>query len=225
METAIKAQQGARSTDRVLEALSTLAAFLDRTINEVKSLDSEFQTRLLQAVHDTEASLQAQAAQHLEIALTETKAKLEEQFKAKLADAEAVWETERQRLNKEVDRTTSAAAQWEAERQRLNAEVSKLTETLASTQAEAQKAIEAAKAAAAHAAETAAVAAASSSSKSSVANQAVLLKEIERAEAMIKEISALIEDPATDLSTVIRKNVERSELEAYLKGIRYAVKA
>ena len=39
---------------------------------------------------------------------------------------------------------------------------------------------------------------------------------------MILEIGKRIEDPSTDLSTVIRKNVERAELNAYLKGIQYS---
>ena len=43
METASKTQREARGTDRVFEALSTLAALLDRTIHEVKDLDSDFQ--------------------------------------------------------------------------------------------------------------------------------------------------------------------------------------
>ena len=50
-----------------------------------------------------------------------------------------------------------------------------------------------------------------------------LTKEIERVEGLIKEISDLIENPSTELSTVIRKNVERAELESYLKGIRFAL--
>ena len=89
MDTATKTPQGARATDRVLEALSTLAALLDRSINEVKTLDSDFQNRVLQAVHETEASLQSQAAQHLDEALTETRRALEEQFKNKIADLSA----------------------------------------------------------------------------------------------------------------------------------------
>jgi hypothetical protein len=47
-------------------------------------------------------------------------------------------------------------------------------------------------------------------------------REIEQTERRIEEISILIEDPETELSTVIRKNVERAELESYLKGIRFA---
>jgi hypothetical protein len=39
---------------------------------------------------------------------------------------------------------------------------------------------------------------------------------------MILELGKRIDDPTTDLSTVIRKNVERAELNAYLKGIQYS---
>ena len=42
METASKTQQEARATDRVLEALSTLAGLPERTIHEVKGIDSDF---------------------------------------------------------------------------------------------------------------------------------------------------------------------------------------
>src|SRR5437762_9190080 len=99
MDTATtKTPQGARATDRVLEALSTLAALLDRSINEVKTLDSDFQNRILQAVHETEASLQSQAAQHLDEALSETRRTLEEQFKSRVAELSAEWASERERL-------------------------------------------------------------------------------------------------------------------------------
>src|ERR1041384_6800291 len=141
METATKTPQAGRATDRVLEALSTLAALIDRTINEVKNVDSDFQARLLQAVHETETSLQSQAALHLETALNETRSKLEEQFARKIADLSAQWEQERTRLNSELNTVTQTAAQWEAERSRLNGELERLARVQAATQAEAEKAI------------------------------------------------------------------------------------
>src|ERR1700756_4169138 len=95
MDTTSKTPQGARAADRVLEALVTLAALLDRAINEVKSLDSDFQKRVLQAVHETEISLQSQAAHHVETAITESRDKFEAHFKAKLEDISLQWETER----------------------------------------------------------------------------------------------------------------------------------
>lgn len=207
MDTPTNTPQGGRATDRVVEALVTLAALLDRVINEVKSLGADFQNRTLQALHETESSLQAEAAQHLEAELTETRAKLEEQFKNKLAEISAEWEAERTRLNNEVNRLTQAATQWEAERARLSGELEHLARVQAATQAEAEKAIATAKAAA----------------PGSGMNVDVLTTEMERVGGLIQEISALIEDPTTELSTVIRKNVERAELESYLKGILFAL--
>jgi len=54
-------------------------------------------------------------------------------------------------------------------------------------------------------------------------NTDAISAEVVRVQQMIQEISERIEDPATDLSTVIRKNVERAELNAYLKGIQYSM--
>jgi hypothetical protein len=47
--------------------------------------------------------------------------------------------------------------------------------------------------------------------------------EVERVEEMISTIAELIDNPETELSTVIRKNVERAELDAYLKGILFSL--
>src|SRR5437016_12986571 len=176
MDPATKTPQGARATDRVVEALSTLAALLDRTINEVKGLDSDFQNRLLQAVHDTESSLQSQAAQHLDSALADMRAKLEEQFKTKLEEISAGWEAERTRLNNEVTRLTQAGAQWEKERARLTTEVERLARVQAATQAEAEKALAAAKGA------TLSV----SKSATTLADTEALTAEMERVQGLIK---------------------------------------
>jgi chromosome segregation ATPase len=181
MDTASRKSSGGRSTDRVFEALATIAALLDRTLSEMKSIDSEFQERLLQAVHDTEASLQSQTAQHIE-------------------GASSQWEAERKRLNNALEKTAQMGADWEAERGRLSAEIERLQNALAVAQA--HKEIE--------------------KNTEPPVNSAALSKEIERVENLIKEISSVIDDPSTPLSIVIRKNVERAELESYLKGIRYA---
>ncbi|HET9216339.1 MAG TPA: hypothetical protein VFR18_05135, partial [Terriglobia bacterium] len=47
--------------------------------------------------------------------------------------------------------------------------------------------------------------------------------EVERIQEMIAGIARVIDDPETELSTVIRKNVERAELDAYLKGILFSL--
>ena len=117
------------------------------------------------------------------------------------------------RLNNEVTRLTQVGAKWETERARLTAEVEHLARVQAATQAEAEKAFAAAKAAISSVAKPA----------TPLTDNEALTAEMERVQRLIQEISALIEDPATELSTVIRKNVERAELEAYLKGIRFAL--
>jgi chromosome segregation ATPase len=210
MATATKTPQTPRATDRVLEALSTLAALLDRSINEVKTLESDFQNRTLQAIQEAEASLQAQAAQHLEEALEKSRAKIEEHFKSRVAEMTTEWQAERERLTAELARMTQTKTQWEAERSRLNTELERLARVQATTQMEAEKVF-------------ASMKAASATAKGRPSNSEGLAKEIERIEAQINKISLLIDDPQTDLSIVIRKNVERAELESYLKGIRFSM--
>ncbi len=53
-------------------------------------------------------------------------------------------------------------------------------------------------------------------------DQQGIAAEVSRVQSLIKQIVALIDDPETELSTIIRKNVEKAELDADLKGIRFA---
>jgi hypothetical protein len=158
---------------------------LARTINDIKSLDSDFRSRLAEAVRAAEVSTQSQVAA--------AQTAIEERFNNKLAELSAEWEKERIRLAAIEAQSVEAVTMWEAERVKLTAEIEKLRE-------EAQKA-------------------------AAPALNVNLLPEVERVEGVIKEISLVIEESANDLSIVIRKNVERSELESYLKGIHYAIKA
>ncbi len=273
MDTITKTAQP-HATDRLIQALSTLGALLDRTINEVKTLDSDFQNRLLQAVHDTETSLQQQASEHLQHALSETEERLHaemaatienvrqeltadrdkaaaEQLRVAVREAEervrieiaaerdksaaeelrqAVRETEervraemnaaienlraelnaeREKLNTALDHSAQATLQWESERKSLQDELEKTRQTLAEAETKLKEA----------AAAPPPPAPAPSSS-----NHKALDAEIERIEGQIAKITALIDDPVTELSTVIRKNVERAELDSYLRGIRFALK-
>jgi hypothetical protein len=68
-----------------------------------------------------------------------------------------------------------------------------------------------------------AAAAAAKTAKTEAVKTETLSAEIQRVEGLIKEVSVLIEDPTTELSSVIRKNVERAELESYVKGIQFAL--
>ena len=47
--------------------------------------------------------------------------------------------------------------------------------------------------------------------------------EVSRVEKQISEIIAIIDNPDTELATIIRKNVEKAELDAYLRGILFSI--
>jgi len=51
----------------------------------------------------------------------------------------------------------------------------------------------------------------------------LLSREIARVERLIKDISIVIEDPDAAFPIVIQKDVERSELESYVRGIRFVL--
>src|SRR5262245_65629902 len=111
------------NSNLILYGLATLAFLLDRTVNDIKALDSDFQDRLRQTVHDAQTSAQMQAAQDLEVALSDARKNLEAQFARTIAEMSAEWEAERNRLNAELSKMAQAKVQWEAERARLTREL------------------------------------------------------------------------------------------------------
>lgn len=309
-----------RTTDTLRQALATLAALMDRAIQEVNSLDSEFQERVLQAVHDTEESLQKQGADHVQRAIAETeqatRAQVGEQVREQVTEE---FRNELQRLTEELtevrnaqrrdledteeaaaialDRQISRAV--ERVRSELTAEIERVNCQLAESRAEFHREASEREGALADAAENlraqleqvtaeneraklrlaevealnakreqelaeivperdrfmrqvdellhsaaqwdsererfreeiqsanAATEAASSARMEASVNQSVATEtfqaEVARVETLIQAISAIIDAPETELSLVIRKNVERAELESYLRGIRFAV--
>lgn len=114
------------------------------------------------------------------------------------------FEAERDRLSRDLDHAVVAAAQLERERSGLIVENERIKE-------------------AAHA-EIERVRNLATPSGPEPTPSAIAL-EMERVEGKLKEITAKIDDPTTDLAAVIRMNVERSGLESYLKGIRFALGA
>lgn len=222
METSVKtAPAPPRSGERVLQALATLAALLDRSINEVKSLDSEFELRLHQEIQSTIGRVRDEVTRDLT-------GRFQQEMQTLLEASRIEFETERERLTKAMDDAVRTASQLKGQHQQANqelnqavqaavkleAERSRLAAEIARVREEARIEVERAR----EAAETAAVAAAQQSTPRGAPRD--IEAEIARVEAKIREISALIEDPGTELTVVIRKNVERSELDSYLKGIR-----
>src|SRR5262249_19543756 len=64
---------------------------------------------------------------------------------------------------------------------------------------------------------------AAQSSHGSGLNTQAITVEVARVEGLITEISRVTDNPETDFSTVIRKNVEKAELDSYLKGIKFCL--
>ena len=222
MESVAKAPAIPKPTDRMMEALATLAALLDRTISEVKVLDGDFQKRIADAVKKKDESVRAEASQMVEAARSEVHQELTTRFQSELqtaldslrADFQAErdrWSSEsgveRDRLNKELQHIGSTASELQVEKTRLSAELQRVKDEFGSEIGRLRAAADAASAAAAAAAKAPAV--------------PVATDEIERTRKRLAEVIALIDDPATELSVVIRKNVEKLELEAYLRGLRY----
>jgi chromosome segregation ATPase len=185
-----------------------------------------------------EAYIQAQAQlQSFEVAARSSKASEPsiEQFRREkdtqqkeFQDARNSWDTERREFQSQIDRLESQIhrlsetshhvsdeivdqlrSQYE---QRLHEAIEQKTQLAqqlqsASSLLEAQRA----RLSAAHTDDRAGV------------DQNAVKAEVSRVQALITEIVAVIDNEETELATIIRKNVEKAELDAYLKGILYAL--
>ena len=143
-------------------------------------------------------------------------------------DAQNAWDAERRRLNSQVERLEQQLQRMSETRERVSSEVvdqlrrqyeQRLQEAI---QQKTQLAQELQNASALLEAERTRLSAAQADNQSGLDTEAIKA-EIGRVEAHINEIVALFDDPNTDLSTVIRKNVEKSELDAYLKGMLFSL--
>jgi hypothetical protein len=133
----------------------------------------------------------------------------------------ARFDLEREQLTAERERANRALAEQNTEYQQMVASSEEAAESHKKSLAAAQQQWEAERTKMAAEAQKAQQKAAE---KPAAANEA-LAKEVARVEGLIKEISEVIEDPATELSVVIRKNAERAELESYLRGVRFTMQA
>src|SRR5438093_1605608 len=197
-ETVTKTAPASHQSERVLEALSTLAALLDRTISEVKYLDGDFQARLLQSLQDTEARVREEVTaelserfqQELQSVLEASRNEFETERErpsssvSQAAQTAAHLQGDRERLNRDLNQAVEAASQLEAERSRLKGEIRSIREH---ADAEIEKARRAAESA---------VHAARATERSAPPE---IHAEIDRVESKIREISAAIEDPSTEL--------------------------
>jgi len=126
-------------------------------------------------------------------------------------ESAAKWDAERAQLVSQRDRAIQALAERDAEHQQALALVDRFRHELAEERERSRRELERA------------VQAAQQHTAASSIDMDALRSEVSRVEKLVQEISRIIEDPATELSIVIRKNAERIELESYLKGIRFSI--
>jgi hypothetical protein len=130
-------------------------------------------------------------------------------------DLTAKWDAERAKLiaerNRAQQRLADAVADYESQVEEAASEVrTQLTNEMDALRRELEEAKR-----------SAAAAASKSASVSGASVDENIVAEISRVEGLIQSISQIVEDPDTELSIVIRKNVERAELESYLRGLRF----
>src|SRR5262249_47812898 len=130
-------------------------------------------------------------------------------------DLTAKWDAERAKLvaerNRAQQRLADAASDYESQVAEAANEVrSQLTSEIDGLRRELEEARR-----------LAAAAAKPASAQSGSPEGETIYTEISRVEGLIQSISKIVDDPDTELSVVIRKNVERAELDSYLKGLRF----
>jgi hypothetical protein len=225
-----------RATDRVSQTVAALARLLDQMMNDIHALDSEVQEQVLAASADWEAE-RARLIADCDSANNLLQEARKEQDRAQAETDEAAAIALELQVSTAVNRMRAdLTAQMDADRATLVAERNRAQQRLADeasdyerqvaeavnkVRAELTEEIESLRRQVEEAKQAAATAQAEVSSGASQAIQT----EIAHVEAMIHEISQLVESPHAELSVVIRKNVERAELQSYLRGLRFQLSA
>ena len=218
-------------------------------MNDIQAIDAEFQ-RQLEAAQEGKAAVEQQGADRLKSVMEE--AQLNARELERLREATGSWEAEREVLQAESERarqmveqvkrehdlalaeTDEAAsialerqiagavervraeltAQFEADRATLVAERNRAQQRLADVAAEYEtKLAELLKQ----------QAATPEAPRPQSVEMETVQAEITRVDGMIHAISQIVENPETEISVVIRKNVERAELVSYLRGLRFRI--
>jgi chromosome segregation ATPase len=152
-----------------------------------------------------------------------------EAIQQQMSLAQNQWNGERRELNAQIDRLEQQLNRMGDNRDRVSNEVvdqlrrqyeQRLQEAI---QQKTQLAQDLQSASLLLEAERARLSAAQAGTNGGGLNTEVLNAEIARVEGLLGQIIAIIDDPNTELSTVIRKNVEKAELDAYLKGILFSL--
>ncbi len=224
-----------------------LAGEIQKLENAARQWDTERRQLNDHAGHLQQAYVQAQAKiQGYEVTArteSQSEAKLEESKRQKesldreFQQARDEWNTERRRLNSEVERREQQIQRISTQQEGVSSEVvdqlrkqyeQRLQDAIQQKTQLAQELQSASTLLEAERARLSAEIGKSDKPRKGKESGATLDKEaiaaeVKRVEANIQQLAALIDDPETELSMVIRKNVEKAELDAYLKGILFSI--
>ncbi len=155
MQTLTKA--GLQGLDRLRQTVAAQAKLLDQTMNEMRSLESEIQERVLAAQQETEETCEQQAVERLKAAVDEAEEntrilvteevqdRLKQQFAVEMESARKGWQAERAELDQEADRLKQSAAHaktaWDNERDKLIADCDAANQLLDEMRAEHDRAL------------------------------------------------------------------------------------
>jgi hypothetical protein len=214
-----------------------------------EGLEADFQIRLQESLLQTEQKLKQRFAEEQEQKIKQTEenvreattrellARFEVDFK-KFESAAEKWDLERQQLHQEITRVVELETELSEVRQekaRLQEELRAVPQVRQKMSPELEAKLEQVMSEKARLEEELGEANArlNAQDQRSETMQAARVDtrdvcdavkaEIARIESRGREISVKIADPSTDLPTQIRFNRERTELEAYLKGLRYSL--
>jgi chromosome segregation ATPase len=209
-----KLEQSSRLWDTERRQLNDHAGQLQQAYMEAQAKIHAYET----AVRETNPP-QAQLGQ-----LNDEKQAVQRQFQ----EARKAWDAERNELQSQTERLRQQLQRMSETRERVSNEIvdqlrqqyeQRLQEAI---QQKTQLAHELQSASKLLEAERARLSAAHTSSGGGLDSDAISA-EVSRVEGMLSEIIAVIDNPDTELATVIRKNVEKAELDAYLRGILFTL--
>jgi len=232
--------------DRLKESLAKFSGEREQLVAQVRRLeeasrnwDTERRQLNDHAGQLQQAYVQAQAKiQGYEVAARSPhspEAKVEELeiekeiLQRQVLDLQSDWASEKEIMNGQIERLQQQLHRMAETRAGVSNEVvdqlrrqyeQRLQETI---QQKTQLAQELKSASALLEAERARLSVAHAASGSDSTDAVAIKAEISRVEGLLSQIVAIIDDPETELSTVIRKNVEKAELDSYLKGILFSL--
>jgi hypothetical protein len=240
--------------DQLKESLARWTSEREKLVGNIQKLESaarqwdterrqlnDHAGQLQQAFVQAQAKVQgyevaARTGSQSESKLEETK-RQKESLEREYQDARDLWNTDRRRLNSEIERRDQQIQQISTQKEGISNEVvdqlrkqyeQRLQDAI---QQKTQLAQQLQSASTLLEAERARLSSeiGKSDSKSEggdgggTLDKEAIAAEVARVQEKIQQIVGLIDNPETELSTVIRKNVEKAELDAYLKGILFSL--